>query len=248
VATRDAGLGSTHAAIRDHADRYGRTHGRGDDTPGDHPKVDRRPEGRDRREREGRDAQAQGGLEETRSAQGCDHPEAHHGAQGHHAEVAEARRRREEGRERAQAQGGLEETHGAQGHHAKAAHGPQGRHAEVAEARRRREEGRERAQAQDGRGKEGLDLARTQDGGEEERGAQGCDQPEAHHGAQGHHAKAAHGPQGRHAEVAEARRRREEGRERAQAQDGRGQEDLEHTDAPDGTEDGVPPSSVASRA
>ena len=72
VATRDARVGSTHAAIRDHADRDGRTHGRGDDPPGDHPKVDRRAEGCDRREREGRDAEAQGGLEEVRSAEGRD--------------------------------------------------------------------------------------------------------------------------------------------------------------------------------
>ena len=120
-------MGSTHAAIRDHADRDGRTHGRGDVQSGDHAKVDRRPEGCDRREREGRDAEAQGGLEEVPHAQGRDHSEAHHGEEGHHTEVAEAGGRCEESGDHEEAQDGDAEDRSAQGcDPAEADHGTEG--------------------------------------------------------------------------------------------------------------------------
>jgi hypothetical protein len=233
VAARDAGLGSTHATIRDHADRDGRTHGRGDDPPGDHAKVDHRPQSRDRREREGHDAQAQGGLEETRSAQGCDHPQAHHGSQGHHAEVAEARRRREEGSDHEEAQDGDAEDRSTQGcKHQEAHHRAEGQHAEVAEACRRCEEG--------------SDHEEAQDGDAEDRSTQGCKDQEAHYRAQGcNQQEAHHRAQGHHAEVTEACRRGEEGCDREEAQDSHGAEVLEYTDAQGvGTQGRVPPSPV----
>ena len=228
-------MGSTHTTIRDHADRDGRTDERGHDSPGDHAKVDLCPEGCDRGEREGRDSQAQGGLAEIPDAQGFDHAEAHHGAESHRPEVAEACRRREEGLDHTQAEDGRaqdrraqggnhseahhsEESHrpeanlGAQARHSEAHHGEESHHAEVAEAYRRREEGRDRTQAEDGRA--------------QDRRAQGGHHSEAHHGEESHRPEAHHGEESHHAEVTEACRRREEGRDRAQAEDGRGAEDL----------------------
>jgi hypothetical protein len=133
-------VGSTHATIRDDADRDGWTDGRGDDSPGDHAKVDRRPEGRDRRDCEGCDAKAKSGLEEVPIAQGCHRSEAHHGEESHHPEVAEACLRREEGRDHTEAQDGSaqdgsaqdgsaqgcddsEAHHGAESRHPQAHHG-----------------------------------------------------------------------------------------------------------------------------
>lgn len=230
MAIRDARVGSTHATIRDHAGRDRRTHRRSDDPSGNHAKVDHRPEGRDGREREGGDAEAQGGLEEVPRAQGRDHSQAHRGEEGHRTEVAEARGRCEEGRDHEEAHDDAQDRseegrdhaeadHGSEGDRKEADDGAQAGNPEVAEACGRREEG--------GRHEE------AQDGGQEDRRAQGRDHPEADHGAEGHGS-----------EVAEACRRREEGRDRAQAEDGPGAEGID--DAPDDVaEDRLSPRSVA---
>ncbi len=136
-------MGPTDASIRDHGDASGRADGRGGDRSGDHthPSIDRRTQGRDGREHEGRDEEAirreEDGIDEAGRTQ------------DHQQEVAEARRRWEEGRDGPQAQDGPRPAEEG-GDHSQADDGSEDHHAEVAEARRRGEEGRDFAEAQDG--------------------------------------------------------------------------------------------------